>query len=141
MKIAVKEVGKELQIIETNEKYRSKCARKYTGEEQYIDCVILGKDFALVVNEDGLPLDLPMNFLIETTSPHYPIQKIVGNAVFIRTKPVNPLKEIYDYEVTDLTQEDIDHIIKMLDSDYQEKLSAAFIDYGYGEAFLEFFMR
>lgn len=140
MKIAVKEVGKELRITETDKKYRSDCAKEYIGERETVQFVLLSQDntFSFGVNEDGLPLDLPLNFLISTTSSYFPIQKIVGTAVFVRTKYVNVWEEeIWDYEVEDLKEEDIAYIKKMLDGDYQKKLEKIFSDYGRGALIVE----
>ena len=65
----------------------------------------------------------------------FPIQKAVGTVVFVRHKYENPwLKEIYDFEVDNLTDKDIEYIHKMLDADYQKKLLNAFSDYGRGYA-------
>ena len=142
MKIAVKEVGKELQIIETSEKYRSDCVRAFIGADATPGFVILNKDNTLSfgVNEDGLPLELPLNFLIETNNPHYPIQKIVGTAVFVRCKYANPwVEEIWDFEVEDLKDEDLVIIKRMLDIKYQNVLAKRFEDYGTGTAIFSIF--
>lgn len=135
MKILVKEVGKDIQIIDTQEKYRGACVKKYTGKEYGAEFVPLNKEGTLCigVNEDGLPLDLPTNFLLRMNSPYWPIQKMVGTVVFIRTKYVNPWKEeIWDFEVEDLTEEDMELIEKILSSEYQDILNKCFDDYGKG---------
>lgn len=129
MKIAVKEVGKEVQIIETNMKYRSECVQKFIGKNYFPEFVTLNSDGSLFfsVNEDGLALELPLNFLLETTNPYFPVQKIVGTAVFIRCKYANPLAEsIWDYEVDDLTTEDIAFIERILDKHYQSEVTRRF---------------
>lgn len=135
MKIAVKEVGKELQIVETFDKYRSDCTKFFTGEKQRAEFVKLNADgtFCLGVNEEGLMRELPVNFLIETTNAYFPIQKMVGTAVFVRTKYADPwVQEIYDFEVDDLTQEDLILINHILDKKYQKQLEDQFEDYGKG---------
>ena len=142
MKIAVKEVGKELQIIETNEKYRGNCVKQFTGKDDPTEFVKLSEDgtFCLGVNENGLPLDLPVNFLLATNNPYYPIQKMVGTVVFVRCKYANPfIEEIWDYEVEDLREEDITHIEKMLNEEYQKHLSEKISDYGKGGMFYKLF--
>lgn len=135
MKIAVKEVGKEPQIIETRDKYRGACARRFTGIENHVEFVPLNEDGTLCigVNEDGLPLGLPINFLLHMNSIDWPIQKMVGTVVFVRHRYVNPWKkEIYDFEVEDLTEKDMELIEKILSSKYQDELSKYFVDYGKG---------
>lgn len=140
MKIAVKEVGKELQVIETNEKYRGNCVKQFTGKDDPAEFVRLNEDgsFCIGVNENGLPLQLPLNFLIETTSYHYPIQKMVGTVVFVRCKNADPcIEEIWDYEVEDLREDDIRHIEKILQEQNQKRLFEQFKDYGKGCVFYE----
>lgn len=137
MKIAIKEVGKDLQIVETDKKYRTECDKEYTGKDHYVDFVQIGENLLLGVNEDGLALELPINFLLGTTCAHFPIQKMVGTVVFIRTKPVNGWDEIYDYEVDDLTDEDIARIEHILSSLVQSRLRRQFCDYGKGAMVVE----
>lgn len=88
MKIAVKEVGKELQIVETSQKYRTDCAKEYTGKEDRAEYVKLNNNGTLViaVNENGLLHEMPTNFLLATTNPKYPIQKNGRNSCFYPDK-------------------------------------------------------
>lgn len=134
MKIAVKEVGKELQIVETSQKYRTGCAKEYTGKEDRAEYVKLNNNGTLViaVNENGLLHEMPTNFLLATTNPKYPIQKIVGTVAFIRTKYVNPWAT--EIEVEDLTFEDIQLITDILSDEHQSYLQENFTDYGLGDA-------
>lgn len=112
MKIAIKEVGKELSFAEVSDKYRLACVKKYTGRSDPAEFVSLSLDgrLTLAVNENGLPLHLPTNFLMAMNNPHFPVQKMVGTVVFTRIKPVETDEEIWDYELTDLTDEDIKKI-------------------------------
>lgn len=132
MRIAVKEVGKDLVILDTKQKYITNCAKDYIGQDEYPERVHLGPQLGIYVNEDGLRKELPVNFLLETTSPYWPIQKMVGTVVFVRTKPVDPWKEIYDYEVDDLTNWDIERIRHLISEDTQTRLNSRFEDYGKG---------
>lgn len=132
MRIAVKEVGKDLMILDTNQKYITNCAKDYIGQNEYPERVHLGNNLNICINEEGLRLELPVNFLLETTSIYWPIQKMVGTVVFIRTKPINTSGEIYDYEVDDLTDEDIEHIRFLISEETQSKLNSRFVDYGVG---------
>lgn len=134
MKIGIKRVGQPFEIIETNEKYRSDCARKLIGckydEGVWLDSV---RTFSLMVDEEGLRKELPTNFLMAMTNPYFPIQKMVGDVVFVRTKPVQSFyEEIWDYEIEDLTQMDVEIIRRILDSDLQKRLNEQFEDYDKG---------
>lgn len=133
MRIAVKEVGKELAIVDTEERYRTDCAKKFIGRESTVEFVKINGNgtFSLGVNEDGLALDLPINFLLGMNNPYFPIQKMVGTVVFVRCKYANPyLEKIWDYEVEDLTDEDIECINLLLGEEYQSALAKKFKDYG-----------
>lgn len=140
MRIAVKAPGESLRIIETTEKYRSNCTKHYTGEDSPAEFVRLNTlgTFSIGVNKEGLSLDLPENFLISTGSIYFPIQKIVGTAVFIRSKFENIYKHgRYDYEVEALTDDDIKHIAMLLDEEYQQELKDDFDNYGKGYTVIE----
>ena len=133
MRIAIKEVGKPLQIVETAQQYRDNAVKPYTGQDELVEYVRLSPDgcLCLGVNEIGLRLDLPTNFLIHVSNPRYPIQKMLGNVVFIRHKPVNIFEEeIWDYEVTDLNEEDLQFIEYLLSPEVQNTLAEEFVDYG-----------
>lgn len=123
MKIAIKEPGKALLFLETNEKYQRNCVKKQLGENRYPEFVPLNKNGTLSVGvtDDGLLRKLPLNFYISCSNPYFPIQKMVGTVVFTKIKPIEQkAEEIYDYEVTDLTDEDI-LIIETLLSDEKQK--------------------
>lgn len=115
MKVMVKEVGKPLAVVDTKEKYFGDFARSY-----------LGKDITVEVDEDGLAKQLPLNFLMSMQNPIYPVQYIVGTVVFARCKPCNPYEEeIWDFEVTDVTEKDIKRIEGYLNDYYQSALRLA----------------
>ena len=142
MKIAIKKVGETLEIIETKEIYRTNAVRPYVMKDDFKSCefVTLNSERTLFlgVNEDGLRIDLPTNFLIETTNPYFPIQKMVGDVVFVKTKPLEGY-DPYDWEVIDLTSDDIKCISRLLDEDLQNELENKFEDYGKGYAILDRF--
>ncbi len=127
MKILKKCVGKELEVVDTNEKYLMDCGRKELfGRETTLERVYLdGFEFILVVDEDGLSKQLPLNFFMDFTnsgSP-FPVQAIVGDVLFVRNKPCNPYEEeMWDFEVTDVTDKDIERVQKMLAADVQNRL-------------------
>jgi len=132
MRIAVKEVGKELSIVETSEKYRTDCVKAYTGKNESAEFILMTEDGTLCmgVNENGLMLELETNFLMHLNNPHFPYQKIVGPVVFTRHKYVDVFKqEIWDYELEDLTDEDIERIRYILGEEYQAEVAKKFVDY------------
>lgn len=121
MRIAVKEVGKPLRIVETDKKYRSECCQDFVDND-IVQFVYLNdnRTFAFGIDEDGLMKQLPLNFLISTNHPYQPIQFIVGTAVFVRVKYVNPYEEeIWDFEVEDLLDEDLEEIKELLSEERQ----------------------
>ena len=131
-KIAVKEVGKPLRIIETNKKYRGECVKDFIGQHELAEFVILHENDTLTlgVNESGLLLGLPTNFLLPMSDSCYPIQKMVGNVVFTRYKYVDIYaEEIWDYEITDLTNKDLIFIDRLVSEEYQSELMKTFKDY------------
>lgn len=83
-----------------------------------------------LVDEEGLPKKLPINFLMETNLSNFPIQKMVGTVVFMRVKPLG--YDPYDYEIDTLTPKDVEQIRFTLDFKYQTKLKERFVDYGKG---------
>lgn len=140
MKIAIKEVGKELRVVDVDERYERACVKKFTGQDDPVEFVPLNDEgtFYIGVNENGLPLELPVNFLLGVDNPYYPIQKMVGTVVFVRHKYVNPwLEEIWDFEIEDLTDDDMRLIEKILSPEYQNSLAERFIDYGKGSFVME----
>lgn len=127
MKVMVKEVGKPLAVVDTKEKYFGDCVRSYLGKDITVERVYLdGMEFIMGVDEDGLMKQLPLNFLMSMQNPVYPVQYIVGTVVFVRCKPCNPYEEeIWDFEVTDVTEEDIKQIEGYLSDYYQSALRLA----------------
>ena len=128
MKIIKKSVGEPLKIVDTDKQYLMDCAREHfekgvTLERVYLD----GFQFILVVDEDGLCKQLPLNFFMDCAGSAFPVQAIVGDVLFVRTKPCNPYEEeLWDFEVTDVTDEDIERIQKSLDAEFQYQLYLKF---------------
>lgn len=61
MKIMVKEVGKDLEVVDTKEKYFGNCVRSYLGKDITVERVYLdGMEFIMGVDEDGLFKQLPL---------------------------------------------------------------------------------
>lgn len=124
MKLLMKKPGGELVFAETDEKYLMDCARNFFEKNTNMQRIAMqGTDIVMIIDEDGLNKQLPFNFFMEFSSRYEPIQDIVGTALFIRTLPANPLEEdIWDYEVTDVTAEDVKYVAKLLSPEYQYKL-------------------
>lgn len=136
MKMILKRVGQQPQIVETEERYRSEAVRKFLPDADTQQRVYLesGMTFTMVVDEDGLCKELPLNFLMEMASPVYPVQLIAGDVVFVRTKYVNPYtEELWDYEVEDVTEDDVKKVEGWLDSDLQKRLMEEFVKRMKGE--------
>ena len=129
MKIMVKEVGKPLAFVETNERYFGDCVKSYLGSDTTIERVYLdGLEFMMGVDEDGLCKQLPLNFLMSMENPAFPIQMIVGTAVFVRCKSSDPFgEEIWDFEVADVTEKDIEQVKMYLSEEYQRALCLAYL--------------
>lgn len=138
MKVAVKKVNMPLEIVDIEVKYRRDCAKNIiencTGAE-FVRLNHLGT-LSVGIDEDGLAKELPTNFLLEVSSRSYPIQKLVGTAVFVRTKFSRKCSE-YDYELEDITNDDFDMINCILAEEYQKGLQARFKDYEYGMELIE----
>lgn len=80
----------------------------------------------IMVKEVGKMKQLPLSFLMSMQNPIYPVQYIVGTVVFTRCKTCNPYEEeIWDFEVTDVTEEDIKRIEGYLNDYYQSALRFA----------------
>lgn len=136
-RILVKRVGCDLQEVSLPGDeivYRDDAMKRFINTEYRVEYVPLTPDglFCLAVDEDGLHKNLEQNFLLKMNSPYWPIQKIVGTAVFVRRKPVEHCGEIWDYEVTDLTDEDIDLANSIIHERNQVEWKSQFSDYGKG---------
>ena len=127
MKIAIKEPNKILRIEETTERYRHDAIKPYINENSLIEYVRLSDDGLLNygVAEDGLMINLPHNFYQHCNSVIFPAYQIVGTAVFVRCKP---LTNDWDYEIDNLTEDDIRTINMQLADDYQAYLKRKYID-------------
>ena len=111
MKICLKKPGSKNILVECGEQYRTACAKLFLGEDTTVTFVRLNSDGTLfmAVDEDGCMKRLEPNFVLEcrdifTNSIRGDV--IVGRAVFMRIKQVG-LEEVWDYEVDDLTDEDL----------------------------------
>lgn len=131
MKAIYKPVGSltDFSIVDIDEKYRTNFARKLIGQDSYIQCVRLDNagTFFLAVDEDGLAKQLDPNFFIELHGfEESRIDPIVGDVVFIKTKPLNYEEDNYDYEVVDITVEDFKIFMNLLNPKKQQDLFERF---------------
>ena len=128
MKAILIEDGKP-KIVEGTDKYLIDFSKRFLGSDITIERVYLSSNRTLVmcVDEDGLSKELPLNFFMEMDNPFYPIQAIVGKVIIVRVDELDYSKgEIWDYEVTDVTDEDIAKIDRLLDEDYLVELALKF---------------
>ena len=132
-----KEPGKVLEAVEIDATYLCDLAEPFFGENVIMQRIALDSahTFWLLVDEDGLLKNLPRNFLLPTGG-FRPIQKIVGTAVFVKSKFADIWEGIYDYEVDDLDESYQQAIRALLSDDIQQTLDKEFEDYGSGFTFI-----
>lgn len=130
MRIAYKEPFGELKIVDTEVKYRNDACRELMKDNCTLEFIPMNSERTLniAVDDDGIRKNKLFNFLVFFPSSHWPIQWMVGTTVFVRTKKANPYGEIWDYEVEDLTDEDIKFIRNMLENEYQSYLQLKVMD-------------
>ena len=83
-----------------------------------IPAIIEGSPVNICVDEDGYPKKLPFNFYIPVNSLSFPLQKIVGVAVFCKLT-LDPIVDDYDYQVGSLSTDEINLIFEFLDEGNQ----------------------
>ena len=139
-RILKKEPGKEIEPLMVEATYLCDVGREIFGSEVYVEQVAMNKEHTMwiLIDEDGLSKNLPLNFLLPTVSEHFPIQKIVGTAVFVSSKYCDIFaQKIYDYEVCDLAPQ-LERTARSIVSDcIQKSLSECFIDYGNNGLFIQ----
>ena len=139
--ILVKEPGKPAEVRTTDAFYLCDLKGLFPGGSSFtMERVSLNKEhtFWMLVDEDGLAKELPLNFLMPMDHAYFPIQKIVGTAVFVRTKPADVWnEEIYDYEVANLPENQAQAIQGIFSEDTQAQLHGKFSDYGKSHVVIE----
>ena len=83
-----------------------------------IPAIVEGSPIQICVDEDGHPKKLPFNFYIPINSVYFPLQKIMGVAVFCKLS-LDPYVENYDYQVGSLNTEEINLICEFLEDSNQ----------------------
>lgn len=98
MEILMKRVGKPLEFISTNRKYRCDAAQDVLrGEITYVQ--VAPRLWMCIASEYRSE---EFNFLFPLIGG-YPIQIIAGDAVFIKTSVPNFLQALYDLEIEPIT--------------------------------------
>lgn len=122
MKIVVKEPGKPLEIKETSEQYMTDCGKLFIPNGD-IRRFVLYDTVCFLYDDEACYKNLETCFYLFSPALVFPIREIKGTIVFCRLKPVSPfVSEIVDYEIDDLTQEDIMNITEILSIDRLDKL-------------------
>lgn len=83
-----------------------------------IPALVEGSPIRICVDEDGHPKKLPFNFYIPVSSIFFPLQIIVGVAVFCKLT-LDPIVDDYDYQVGSLSNEEVNLICEFLNEENQ----------------------
>lgn len=111
MKIIKKEPGEPYEIIDTDITSQYKFKSMIGGWPEF---VYVTNDLKYIVDEDGLYKHLPFNFCILTNNKAYPINKLLGTVLLVRTEPVYKYGEHDDNRVVDLKPGDIERFEQTL---------------------------
>lgn len=130
-KIAIKRPNSSLELLDFEGTYRCDVKPLLNGKAEgtTLEYVMLrqtkdGRCLCMVCDEDGRYKQLQHNFSMITQSGGYKfLSKIVGTVVFVcyRWEDVWA-KEIYDYELLDLNDDELSIINTILGDPYQERV-------------------
>ena len=130
-RIVYKAPGHAPKVMHVDAKYR--CDLKHlVANADIIESVEMipafseGMPISICVDEDGHPKGLPFNFYIPVNSMYFPLQMIMGVALFVKFKPLNPCVENYDYQIESLCDNDIKMIFEFLNRCNQEVFEREF---------------
>lgn len=130
MRVIVKKPNEPAEFVDVEFKYRGECA-ELISEGIITEFVGITDGFVMMVDEDGLGKQLPLNFFISTNNPFCPVQVIVGTVVFCRFQWEDAWqKELWDYELRDATEEDMAAVEQMLGERLQEELKWRYLRRG-----------
>lgn len=134
-KIAIKRPGCSLEPLSFDGTYRCDVKPLLNGKAEgtTLEYVMLrqtpdGRCLCMVCDEDGRFKQLPYNFSMITQSGGYKfMSQIVGTVVFVcyRWEDVWA-KEIYDFELLDLNDDEMSIINTILGEQYQERVKDMF---------------
>lgn len=132
MRIIVKDAEQNMRLEETSRQHRTDAVVDQLGNvNQQAVWLDQEKTLAMVFDDLGRMKKAPLNFFIEVPNPFSPVQPIAGKVVFVRTKPVNSnRKEIWNYEVEDLRESDIEKIKALLSDENQVSLTIRYFSGG-----------
>lgn len=120
MKVLLKRVGKDLEIIETDKKYVNEVLKELLGPYVRQGKVLITDNFKLYYDELSYINNGKINFYIKTNNPYESMEEIKGDIVFIENRPVNYwLEEIWDYEVIDVSETNIKMANDILNESYE----------------------
>lgn len=137
MQIVIKKIDAPMQLVNVSCKYLCELKQlflnKGCAQTVTLQYVPINKNIMLVVDEAGYLKNLSHNFFIKSSNKDFPIQTIIGTAIFARVKPLPCCGEIYDYEIDSLSDKvdslsDKDNalIAQILSIDNQNYLSKRF---------------
>lgn len=122
MRVVFKEPGKPAEIRETNEKYMCDCGSSFIPNGDIRRFGMFDNVYFLYDDEACYKNVNNCFFLCDVRLAH-PIQEIRGNVVFCRLKPANVFEEeIWDYEIDEMTDEDIEKAFAILSIDSLEEV-------------------
>ena len=133
MKVALKKAGEQLALQEVALLYRTDAVAAILGRsiEQRAVWLDSNRTLAFICDDLAAMIHKPINFYIEVPNPFSPVQIITGDVVFIRSKPCDPsTEEIWDYEVVDLLDSDIQLLNNLLDDGTQVSLAMEYFARG-----------
>lgn len=127
-KIAVKHPGKPLEIVEIESKYRTDVKPLIAQDNDTIlQFVIMEQTgdrvFCFACDKEGLLKNLPLNFEMLTQSGNTSfLSKVVGSVVFLVYELEDVYnQEVYDFEIRDVTEADIELAKHLLNEKTQRK--------------------
>lgn len=130
-KVAVKYPGKPLEIVEIESQYRTDVKSLITKDDDTILQFVIMKQtgdrvFCFACDEEGLYKDLPLNFEMLTQSGNTSfLSRVVGTVVFLVYELEDVYnQEIYDFEIRDITDKDIELAEHLLNEKTQKQAKA-----------------
>ena len=129
-KVAVKRPGEPLEVVDFQGTYRCDVKPLIDNEPdtylQYVAIRDVGdRCLCMACDDSGLMKQLPVNFNMLTQSGNHSFyEKIVGTVVFMVYQQVDVWEhEIWDFELLDLNEDDIQCIERMLSTEAQQHMA------------------
>lgn len=123
-RILYKAPGHAAKVMRVEAKYRCHLKSLIANADiiesvQMVPALIEDSPVNICVDEEGHPKGLPFNFYIPVNNMYFPLQMIVGVAVFAKFKPFNPYEDDYDIQLDSLSNDEIRLIREFLDEGNQ----------------------